>query len=178
MPVQIVEYPPDTRIIRDVKGYFQDDNHADTGSFIRSVTLATPRICTKSLDWLLERTDEELERAAELCDAQVVPHEWGIVRNARRKRTPWQLGSTLLVAKVDRIIPVEPVPEVAKEKMIEGTMGYFSFGLQRSLHRYDLADIHERQFVYGINGNTERSADTNPDPTFHLTDIEPRFRIT
>ncbi len=177
MSVHIVEYPPETQVVRDVKGYFLDDDKVNTESFIRSVTLAPPRICTKSLEWLLERTDEELERAAELCGAEVVPHEWGIVRNERRKRLPWQLGSTLLVAKVERIIPVEPVPEAAKAQVVQGSNAYFSFGLQRCMHRYDLADVHDRQFVYGLNANAESTSHTTPLPTYHLVDIEPRFRI-
>ncbi|MBP7806973.1 hypothetical protein KA047_00565 [Candidatus Saccharibacteria bacterium] len=177
MSIRIVEYPPDTRVIRDVKGYFSDVITEDDSSFIRSVTLTTPRICTKSLEWLLKRADDELQTVAELCEAEVVPHEWGILKNERRLRSPWQLGSTLLVAKVDRITPIEPIPEAAHAKIIEGTNEYFSFGLARLMHRYRLADIHDRQFVYGINENAQVATGELAEPGFHLADIEPRFRV-
>lgn len=177
MPIRIVEYPPDTPVVRNVKGYFNDAAPEDATSFIRSVTLTTPRICTKSLEWLLKRADDELQTVAELCEAEVVPHQWGIIKNERRLRTPWQLGSTLLVAKVDRITPVEPVPETAHAKIIDGTNAYFSFGLARLMHRYRLADIHDRQFIYGINETARATTGESVEPAFHLADIEPRFRI-
>lgn len=115
------------------------------------------RITVRSITRKLHRADRELTIAADLSEAQVVPHTWGIIDEDE----PW------LVAKVDRIIPEDP-----QNELLTVTKGVLNYNLSRRWRRLGLADITPRQFVRGSNLNSP-----DHDPAVFLVDIEPWFRL-
>lgn len=149
--------------------------------FIRSIDVYPPRLSLKSLKRLVTTTDRELQKCADMCDAEVIPHTWGLI-STFYSQLPWKRYANLsLVARVDyidgAIIPndLDPagdtVPVNIQEQVHEGVARY-NHPLRR-LSRRHLYDMRPSQFMYGRNVN-------NPDqidPAIFLVDIEPVYRI-
>lgn len=155
-----------------------DDAETLPSTFVRTIDFRAPLLSLASLERILARTDEELERVADLCSAEVVPHIWGLIprktpREYRQKKYPWHS----LVAEVDRIQADESmpysnlVPEPQWKTVSEGLMHYkrpFQF------NRYLLADMDLQQFMYGRNIAQDACA---APPRLFLVDIEPLYRV-
>lgn len=137
---------------------------------------------------LLEKTDQELEKVAELCGALVAGYEWGLYpvegKDQHYKRyLPAAKGlggiitlpkNHILVAEVDTIKPA-PLAERNALNAVD-TERYYREGRGT----YQLLDARRRsregthdQFIYGTPvGSSEEQ------PAAHLIDIEPRFSLT
>jgi hypothetical protein len=130
-------------------------NNIQNESIIRRMRVSAPLRYTGKLDKFLMRTDEELEKVAELCGAEVVPHEWGLYQtrnpNARsyKESTPLRLRllgipkGHLLVANVEFIANANTCePDDPNSRSItKGLQAYYG---QAGLK---LADMDVRQFV-------------------------------
>lgn len=148
--------------------YFEENKDQLPPTVLREIWIIPPRFCVRSLRYILQRTDEELSRVAELCDAKVIPHEWGLVRGSNPFFSPKQVPRDKhLVAKVNVIKPADNTPSDIEEKMIEGVSIYNS-----KYRRYGI-DMHKGQFMYGVNSSHNDEEET---PSLYLVDIEPKFR--
>jgi hypothetical protein len=164
-------YPPDTEYV----GNLWCDMPSEGTSFIRATELDPPLLCFKSLEQILYKADQELEKVAQFCGAQVVPHEWGLIPGARKGyRQAQQLGDNLLVAKVDRIEPVKPRPVIGLVPQV--WRGLDRYNRYARIRRYGLTNINSGQFMYGTNTNSGEGS-TKQDPNYYLVDIEPFFRV-
>jgi hypothetical protein len=122
---------------------------------------------------MLGIVDYEFDYIAELCNARVVPHTWGLVRIPDRRKLENKVPRGYqLVAEVERVngqvlpwIDAEPARTV-----VNGINAYLAE------HRpYKLTDMYPRQFMVP---DTAAPLDdpTTALPPVILTDIDPRFR--
>lgn len=137
-------------------------------TFVRPITLFAPRGNFGPLEPLLWRADREFALVGMLTRAEVIPHEWGLIPgqdlwgNDRRLPVGTRLG-----AKVERVAPSDEseITEGAVDLLVRGCRKYRQLSL---LRRKGLSDINPSQFVHG-------TTPSNPEPTFHLVDIDPKF---
>ncbi len=140
---------------------------------------------------ILERTDEELAIAAELCGAEVVGHQWGLfhdpdgVQHRQEDRSALYGAEHLipedhyLVAEVDIIRGAVNMSPLNALRIFQRTglgavkvaFGLKAYELGRRERVYHLHDMMPSQFVVG----TSAAADESQDPGFWLVDIEPRL---
>jgi hypothetical protein len=145
-------------------------------SFLRTLYLRGPMLWVFSplkFRRLLSITDRELDKCADLCGAQTVPHTWG--------QMPSTNGNFLkYVAEVDYIDGVcfgdrleKPSPDIPPNiyQQVSHGLNQYNHPLQY-LRRGHLHDMSRRQFMYGVNTNQPEQQ----DPNIYLVDIDPIFR--
>lgn len=170
-PGQLTEYSreiPRARI-SSVNQFFKKLD-LESPTIIREVLVIPPRLCLLSLASLLKKTDRELELVAELSNAKVVGHRWGLVDGRQPLYRPMQLPKyKTLVAEVDRI-EIKDSPTLEQTELLDRGIKEYN-----QLHgRYRLGDISSGQFIFGVNQNTPTPSSV--DPELYLVDIEPVFR--
>lgn len=141
----------DTRVVRSIHAY--------------------SNLAFSSLKSFLATADEELERAADMCKAEVVNHSWGLIQRYVGKSFVvdgdiMPLGYSL-VAEVNVIAMPEITSSIPSDRRIRrGCKRYNRLkGLRHS-------DIHPRQFLYGVDLEEVRR-DGQAKPKDWLVDIEP-----
>ncbi len=151
-------YPPETEIVvpSQRKRAFDCQPRAnDQVWFVRPVSLDAPFYPTL-LDCLKD-TDKELNRVAELCNAETVDHEWGFIDEQNVIKDNWKTRNSLrllpegylLVAKVAVIDPdFKQPPRYELESLYQGLSKYLD---NRQPNKPYLNDICLRQFMYGLN---------------------------
>ncbi len=169
---EITEYDPGTAFVVSKTDLASLSDPTDLGSptVIRYIYVDVPFLGTRSIAKILGRADQELAIAADMCEATVVPHKWGVIRSIRARR-----GLPYVVAEVDRIVD----PHVGSssttlpfERAETIRRGVDSYNQYRKGKRYGLTDIRPDQFMYGLN--IAQPTDTG-DAAVYLLDIEPRF---
>lgn len=142
-------------------------------TFVRRVRVCSPRFSLSTLERLLAIADHEFENVADLCGAEVIPHTWGILPNARNmtsksRRIP--NGRSPVVVEVDRIIENTALQETYDLQTVYKGLKRYN---RHSWARKKLDDMKSPyQFMLGANANDvsrQRAA-------LFLIDIEPIFR--
>jgi hypothetical protein len=153
------------------------DSSMITERFSRYAALVPPRRSLKSLEKLLGIADEQLEAAADLCNASVVPHTWGIVPAHEFAPTLALLPSRgVLMTTVDYIQHRHRDGQSIPANVGLGiSSGVRSYNNPSNRARFSLADISDRQFLYGYNLN-QTTGHNDARNQAYLVDIEPRFR--
>lgn len=140
-------------------------------TFVRTVRICNPP--AGGLIEILKITDEELDRAAELCKIKVVEHTWGLAKIPRD------------VAVVDQNVAHPGLPRghalVARTNIIDGhglllhsdpqTVEQINTGMVKYQTEGVLGDMGLYQCMEG----TDR-AQTGDQPITAIVDIEPKFR--
>lgn len=191
--LELPVYPPGTQVL-DTAGLraleSPDSPVCRDGKVLRgvhiNVDLNGSGQSAEDLPFILERTDEELERVARLCGAEVVPHSWGLLHDPARsypdhrpRRTAAELvpEDHIVVAEVDVI---KGALSLGSEYAIRGfgsTIDAVEAGV-REYHAEEegwmLTDMGYPQFVIGTGG-TEGASDNTARPV--LVDIDPRIEF-
>lgn len=184
--LEIHTYPKDTAVAirpefeyRARKATEADSEHP---AFIRAARIRTRHVHFMSLAKLLERTDEELDRVAELCGAFTVEHEWGlypVVPGEYGGRYDEYLPPGSLCVRMPRrhilVARVAAIPNARRisasedpqlyARVAEGTAIY-----NQDPHKMMLGDISVTQFIVGKSGT-----DNKDMPGVCQPDIEPRI---
>lgn len=184
--VELPIYPPDTPVMTLYDLKLAPNHVAEvakaTGKFVRAIDIAfhEHHLSPIGMNRLLTKTDEELSRAARLCDADVIGHDWGLypIKNAgweieeyvpswkTRLMTRLPKGY-ILVAEMDYVEETAPIEGQFKEAITDGQRRYYA----GALGKYLLCDIREDQFMVGRTLFSEQSEQP------WLVDIEPRFQV-
>ncbi len=171
----------------------------DATSFIRPVDIALEAPGARMLavyphlSEVLARTDEELERVAKLCGAQVIRHTWRLIepRPAHGKRLQEAMTEDLsgyrkmgiprgkaLVAEVELLREIEPLDEASADRVNEDINRYYAaydaLCDDEELENYRgviLSAIDPEQFVTGVSA----LAPPNSPRQLRLPDVEPRL---
>lgn len=168
-------------------------------NFLRAVGMDSPPGCFDSLKELLDKTDEEVQRFAELCEAGTVGHEWGFYpeKAARQHMGMWTWSGIkkcyvdidipeefIVVARVNSISHIRVADEKEVEISHKRERGYIKY---RKLSGIRLRDLNSNQFSIGIERNklpTRRdflayligkSTLKESEISDYFVDIEPRF---
>ena len=173
----------------------RDNGSAAEATFIRAVGVHKPFLMSSNVNKLLQRTDEELETLAELCDALVVRHQWGMYElneDNYNKYEPYLPGTIdrlalpnnhILAAEVKAVDKAGPL--TAGDHGDEESYQSVSDGLNeyRMLRGIRLGDLAMRQFITVTDTDISAAADCDfagaaeagTDSQVWLTDIEPRL---
>ena len=144
---------------------------AEDESFVRTLTVVSPRLTFCSLEKVLNHADEEFLRISRLTGAKIVEHAWGLIPGTDIWHHDKKLPRThRLAAKVARIKPLDEHTEANMEQLHQLRRGCDRYNKLAYLRKWGLSDISEGQFVFGVAPRQE-------EPTFHLVDIEPRFKL-
>lgn len=176
---EITMFPADTPVYgpRSVQ---RSDVNVDpiTGSetFVRIARMYLPRsLRHRSLENILGGVDRKLEHVANLCDAEVVEHQWGLIPydgppdpSLYSSQAPPIPPSHRLVSKVQYIVPYER-PVESYERVHAITRKYDKGGIFGSRRLGDMS-TDDNQFTFGIPGGRARV------PSLFLTDVEPVYR--
>lgn len=172
--LEIHQFPHDVPMV----GLFYTESEFNseemqTSTVLREIWVVPPRFCIKSLRGLLMKTDQELQEAADLCEATVVPHKWGLVAGSNPFYSPIQVPrNKRVVAEVDRITPADEVPADIFATLHSGVAAYNKKRKSLQHRRYTLSDVTTGQFMYGHNVNDPG----NTQDQLFLVDIEPKYR--
>jgi hypothetical protein len=160
--------------------WWQRIEASDQSTIVRTVSIyPNPDVAQMGLVSALEKADEELEVVAELCDAAVAEHTWGLVptdTDANRHLRPWisaheslTPAGHALVSEVDIIkgavcLGREHSSRLHRRAVEAGVATYYD--TRRS--GTQLEDMDVSQFVSGTSTTTNKEG-------IWLVDIEPRF---
>jgi hypothetical protein len=131
-------------------------------------------VAFSSLKKLLATADEELERAADMCKAQVVDHSWGLIQRDVGKLFVVN-GDIMprdysLVAEVNVIAPRRTI--ISCQPSIRIRRGCERYNHLKGLRQND---IRPRQFLHGVDLE-EVSTSGRIKPKDWLVDIEPYLK--
>lgn len=180
----VLEIFPSDSVVHDLWQFNNlsqvDEDHALTPTFVRDLDIIPPYFSLKSVQCLLAITDRKLKGVAEACEAEVVPHRWGLVAasSAYSRYHPRRFPEWSLAARVDRIQPhtspgdKDNIPDHVRSRLEQGLRRNNTFF--RRLRRYSLSDMHSGQFMYGTNA---AQLDTNQVAKLYLVDIEPLYQL-
>lgn len=202
--IEIPVHDPDVPVatstqLKQPSKFQREIAQAGAPTFLRAalIELLDSEHAPGSLAELLEKTDEELDAVAELCDAEVVGHEWGLYP-VKGKGYDYEYlrylpsfsgvyglegmpAGHILVAEVELVC--DPEPEATR-----GSMGEHLSVIKSGLNRYygegkgsyQLSDMRwsgryyrPDQFVVGATAGSGAGQAGRK-----LVDIEPRFRLT
>lgn len=118
-------------------------------SFIRTLTVVSPRLALCSLEKVLKHADKEFLRISKLTGAKIVEHTWGLVPG----KDPWRHDKKLppahrLAAKVSRIDPWDE-KEANDEQVRQLQRGCDRYNTTAYTRKWGLSDISRGQFVFG-----------------------------
>lgn len=180
--VELVTFPYDTPVVEQYGCMDRLPDESDIeglpDTFVRPIDIRVKSFSCASLERLLAKADRELSTVAEMCEAEVVPHTWGLIVKGHeteyRHKVPhlWSL-----VAQVDRIqrdssTKVGRLNEPEFNIILNGIRRY---DRTRWLKRYGLPDMGTHQFMYGTNARLDSGKRNGPK--LFLVDVEPLFRL-
>lgn len=175
---ELVVFPPESPIVEQYQRLGNPVNYSELSSFIRPVDIREPFFSFASLERVLGRTDKELVRVADLCEAEVVPHTWGLISgHTSTQYHQTQVRGYSLVAEVDRIKCTSdghPSSGYNAERFHTIYDGLTKYKKPWPISRYKLSDMEYGQFLFGINLNKR---DSGSNPGLFLVDIEPLYRM-
>jgi hypothetical protein len=165
--------------------HFEYEAAADDTSALTFLRIARIGINTKNpikgLGELLVRTDKELNELAELCDARVVDHTWGLypTQDPPAEHVEWEQytkASTklnipkgyILAAEVEKIIDAKHVHQVPYRPQLGDGLAAYS----RSQRAYRLGDPGIQQFVFEGTADNPIERISQPGKPV-IVDIEP-----
>lgn len=169
-------FPADTPILHH-PWEFELEVAAGEEEFVRSVSVDVP--AGLSLQNALAYTDEELDIAAEISGASVIPHQWGLVlstkENTDRDHNYGPSGAHLvpdgyLLTAAVEVVQGRALPLLSEELTQAVDEKLFAYGtLAAPTTRYRLKDMHAGQCV-----GVEEPGSPEPAQTI-IVDIEPRL---
>ena len=183
-------HPQDPEVV-EARGYFRPGNYHVTGvsKVVRAagVTVFGARkggytaIRELSLKTILDKTDQELEKVAELCEADVIPNEWGLYpvgelypHEFERYRledgnVPADMPADhILVAEVG-VVHNSDVLTYEQERRIESGVVMYS----RESGDLQLNDMS--RYGQWVTGHCSTGSPLNRSAGIKLVDIEPRL---
>lgn len=157
-----------------------DGGQANTLVRAVEITLFDSDKAPQGLDQLLEKTDAELERAAQLCGSLVVDYNWGLYPISHdRERYAGYLPDRhtrqavtlpehhILVAEVAFLKgAIQYMPRDRRAEVAHGAQQFH----RQNLGQYALYDVGPRQFLI-------ENDDSPTEKGTWLVDIEPRFKV-
>ena len=139
-------------------------------TFVRVIGIRAPGINT--LKQCLTLADRELQKAAEICEGEVVDYEWGLFDNSVQGLEPHQMYQDGYELLPEGHLLVAEVPVIDRRRTFSGWYDDLCDNANKYVANADgrrLGDIGPNQFIYGVLRGTQTI------PATWLVDIEPRF---